>query len=56
MECDAPGKPKTVLLGFGVGVEVRGREENELVGYLDANCKGAWVSKNDETKFSFRTV
>lgn len=56
MECDAPGRPKTVLFGFGVGVEVRKRETAEFVGYLHANCKDAWVSKNGETEFSFHSA
>ena len=56
MECDSPGKPKTVLLGRGVGVEVRVAGTDEIFGYLHANCKGAWTSKNDAAKFSFRLV
>lgn len=54
MECDRPGKPKPVVRGLDVGVEVRKTETDELVGYLHANCKDAWISKHAETGFSFR--
>jgi len=56
MECDSPGNPKTVLLGRGVGVEVRVAGTDEVFGYLHANCKDTWISKNDGAKFSFRLV
>jgi hypothetical protein len=56
MVCDSPGNPKTVLLGFGVGVEVRLTGTAEFVGYLHANCRDAWMSKNDGAKFSFKLV
>jgi hypothetical protein len=56
MECDKPGKPKPVLVGRGVGVEVRKTSTEELVGYLHANCKDAWTSKNGEAGFSFRVL
>ena len=53
MECDTPGSPKSVLRG-GLGVEVRRKESDELVGYLHGNCKAAWVRKHGEDDFSFR--
>ncbi|MGH9351518.1 MAG: hypothetical protein ACRD18_08090 [Terriglobia bacterium] len=56
MECATPEKPKPVLCGHGHGVEVRKKATGDLVGYLHANCKDAWVSKNDETEFTFRPV
>jgi len=52
MEC---GKPANFPLP-GFGVEVARRDTGELVGYLHANCKDAWMKKNGEAEFSFRTI
>ena len=57
MECSKSGqKPKPVLPGFGVSVEVRMAATGELVGYLHANCKDEWARKNDKGEFSFRVL
>lgn len=56
MECDRPGKPKSVVRGLGVGVEVRKRDTGALVGYLHANCKDAWASKNGDAEFLFQGI
>ncbi len=56
MECDRPGTVKIVLPGFNQGVEVMRKGTSELVGYLHANCKDAWLTKKDGSKFSFRAV
>ena len=56
MECDKPGKPKSVLVGRKVGVKVQRKATGELVGYLHANCRDEWTGKNDESKFSFEIV
>jgi hypothetical protein len=56
MECHRPGMVRPVLLGFKKGVEVVTRGTGELVGYLHVDCKDAWLTKNDEGKFSFRDV
>lgn len=54
MECNRPGKPKPVMPGLGFGVEVRRKDNGNLVGYLHANCKDAWVSKHGEANYSFQ--
>jgi hypothetical protein len=54
MQCSKLGKPKGVLPGFGVGVEVREKDTGQIVGYLDARCKDDWAKRNGESRFSFR--
>lgn len=56
MECDRPADPKLVLGGWGVGVRVKDKATGECRGYLHANCKDAWVAKNDATKFTFEII
>jgi hypothetical protein len=53
MECHNPANPKPVISG-GLGAEVRKKETGEVVGYLHANCKAAWIEKHGEDSFSFR--
>jgi hypothetical protein len=54
MQCATQENPKTVMPGSGYGVEVRKRGTNELVGYLHANCKAAWIAEHGEKNYSFR--
>lgn len=56
MECSRPDRPKQVMRGQGVGIEVRNADTQEVVGYLHLFCKEAWAERNNTSNLVLTVV